>query len=411
MNEIQLIESTFLNIYNWSYFPVIFISFLFYFVLFFGIVYRKRIKYPKLDYYPFVSIHIPVYNDPIVKKCIEACLNLDYPKDKYEIIVADDSDDEKTRKIIDEYKDKVRIIRRNNREGFKAGALNNALKYSKGEIIVVFDSDSIPPKNFLKRVIPFFKDEKVALVQTKQVYWNKNMNIVSKFASTLQSIYYNFLVKLDSYLNLTFCAGSSVAIRREILEKYKWNEESVTEDADLSLKIFIDGYKTIYLDNVKTKSEVPFNLFHFLKQQARWTFGITRAFLDNFIDLLSSKNLNFIQKIYLTLRFSISFISIFILTFTFSGTILMLLGEPKPFTFDDFISFSTTFILTSGYLLLFFISAKMEKIKLRNIAVPIFLGIINLINNLFFSFKAIYSRKFYWYKTPKLGNLIFEKEK
>lgn len=408
MWETKLLESFLSNLYNLSLFPMIFLSFLFYFLLALGKFQKTKISKMKIGNYPFVSIHIPVYNDPVVDRCIDSCLKLDYPKNKYEIIVIDDSNDGITTKLVDKYKDKIKIIRRDERRGFKAGALNEALKYSRGSIIVVFDADSIPRKDFLKRVVPYFQDERVALVQTKQIYINKNLNIISKFAATLQSIYYNFLLKLESLINLTFCAGSSVAIRKDILEKFKWNEKSVTEDADISLKIFSAGYKTIYLDNLKTKSEVPFKLHSFLKQQARWTFGITRAYLDNFKSLLSSK-LTLIQKTYLMLKFSLSLLSIFVTVFTFSGITLMMIGEPKPLTFDDFKTFSYTFFLTSGYLFLFLYAAKKEKIEIRDIITPVVLGLIDVLNNLIAATMAFSTEKFYWHKTEKLGNLAFYK--
>jgi cellulose synthase/poly-beta-1,6-N-acetylglucosamine synthase-like glycosyltransferase len=403
-----ILENILRDVYNISLFPLIFLSVFFYFLSIYGIFSKSRGKNSNSRHFPFVTIQIPVYNDPVVARCIDACLKLDYPKNRYEIIVADDSDDPKTREIIDKYKNKVTIIRRGNREGFKAGALNNALKYSTGDIIVVFDSDSIPPRNFLKKIVAPFEDKNVALVQAKQTYINKNLNIISKFAAVLQSIYYNFTQKLNSTLNLTFCSGSAVAIRRDVLERFKWNEESVTEDADISLKIFASGYKTVYLDNVTSKSEVPYNIIHFLKQQARWTFGITRAFIDNFKLIISSKNLNYIRKFYLILYFSLYNFLFFLVAFTFSGLALLLIGEPRPFTFSDFVEFSKTLVLTSGYLFLFFVASRKEKINVREILSPILIGLINSINNLVFYMRAFVSKRFHWYKTPKWGNLFVE---
>jgi cellulose synthase/poly-beta-1,6-N-acetylglucosamine synthase-like glycosyltransferase len=184
-----------------------------------------------------------------------------------------------------------------------------------------------------------------------------------------------------------------VAIRRDVLERFKWNEESVTEDADISLKIFASGYKTVYLDNVTAKSEVPYNIIHFLKQQARWTFG---------------KNLNYIRKFYLILYFSLYNFLFFLVAFTFSGLTLLLIGEPRPFTFSDFVEFSKTLVLTSGYLFLFFVASRKEKINVREILSPILIGLINSINNLVFYMRAFVSKRFHWYKTPKWGNLFIK---
>ena len=408
-NSILILESLLKDVYNISLFPLTFLSIFFYLLSVYGILSKRKIGSKEIDdktSLPFVTIQIPVYNDPVVGRCIDACLRLDYPRKKYEIVVADDSDDPRTREIIDRYKDKVIVIRRDCRKGFKAGALNNALKYSHGDIIVVLDSDSIPPRKFLREIVAFFKDKNVALVQAKQTYINKNLNIISKFAATLQSIYYNFIQKLHSHLGLTFCSGSAVAIRRSILETFKWNEESVTEDADISLKIFTKGYKTVYVDDVVVKSEVPYNIIHFLKQQARWTFGITRAFLDNLKLLVFSKKLSFFKKLYLLFYFSLYNFLFFLVMFTFSGLTLWLIGEPRPFTFSDLIDFTKTLALTSGYLLLFFIASRKEKIDIKDFLSPILLGLLNSINNLIFYIRAFFSKEFHWYKTPKWGNLF-----
>jgi cellulose synthase (UDP-forming) len=401
------------NIYYISLFPMFFLSFFFYFVLIFG-SFSKRKIYPSSNFFPNVSIHIPTYNDPVVIRCIKSCLNQDYPKNKYEIIVIDDSDDKKTKELIDKFlknlkeKNLIKIIRRDERRGFKAGALNDALKISNGEIIIILDSDTIVPKNFLKKIVQPFKDKKIALVQAKQVYINKNQNIITKFASTLQSIYYNFSLPFYSFLGLTFCAGSAVAIRKEILEKFKWNEESVTEDMDISLKILSNGYKTVYLNNLKAKSEVPFKLIHFLKQQARWTFGICRAFIDNFKLVFFSKNLNILQKLILFLIFIFYPLGISVLSFTISGAMRIVFGEPKPITLNEFLEFIFMFFITSGFFFLFLFSAKKEKIKVNDIFLPLFLGLLNTLNNSIFFFRAIFFKDFYWYKTPKIGNLKFK---
>jgi len=414
MNEIYQIAT---NIYYLSLIPLSFISFFFYFLIVLKVIDKRKMRI-KVDenFIPKISVHIPVFNDPIVLRCLKSCLNQDYPKDKYEIIVIDDSNDNLTGKIIDEYikslgkKGKIiKVIRRKERRGFKAGALNDALEISNGEIIVVLDSDSIVPKDFLRKIIQPFKDKKVVLVQSKQTYINKNQNIITKFATTLQSIYYNFFLKLFSSIGLTFCAGSAVAIRKEILKKFKWDEKSVTEDMDLSLKIFSTGYKTVYLEELKIKSEVPFKFSHFLKQQARWTFGICRAFIDNFDRILFSKNLKLFQKISLILVFISYPLGVFVFSFFISGILRILTDEPKQINVVDLLDFSLTFFITSGFLFIFIFAAKKERVKVNDIFLPLFLGLINNLNNLIFFFRAFFSKKFFWYKTPKLGNLRFKK--
>src|SRR3989338_5652458 len=144
-----------LLLYNAFLVPVIFFSVLYYMLAFTSFfVKAPRYSFPdvKDGQLPDVTIQIPVYNDPVAIRCIKKCLKFNYPKNKYEILVADDSTDEVTKKIIDNFvagKKIVKVFRRGTRDGYKPGALNYILPHTKGDIIVVFDADFIPKKNFL----------------------------------------------------------------------------------------------------------------------------------------------------------------------------------------------------------------------------------------------------------------------
>ena len=142
-----------LMLYNLALFPVVFFSVMFFILTMINLfVDRKQSKYKALNNFPFVTVHIPTFNDPIGARCVEKCMKFDYPKDKFEIIIADDSTNNETQKMLKKYADGrfVKYIHRDNRVGFKPGALQNAMKITRGEIIVVFDADWIPKKDFLK---------------------------------------------------------------------------------------------------------------------------------------------------------------------------------------------------------------------------------------------------------------------
>lgn len=396
-----------LLIYNLTLYPLYFISFLFYFLLIYSFFVSRKEKVLVKRYYPFVSIQIPVYNDPIVERCIRSCLKLDYPKSKHEIIVIDDSTDEITKKIIDKFKDKVKILRRGSRKGFKPGALNYALPYTKGDIIVVFDADWVVPKNFLKNIVKYFKDEKVALVQAKQNFLNKSKNYISKFASLLQLVHYNIILRIYRNFSVSFGGGTAMAVRKKhLLEVGGWNENNLTEDFDLSVKLLSKGYKVLYVDDFGAKGEVPEKLYHFLRQQRRWVFGITRSIVENFKMILSNKTLTFVQKLIVISPIILySFSLIASISFIFS-TIAWLTGSPKPLTSEDIAKFFIVFGLTSGFLVLAsFVSSK-EKIAstLETIMLCLVLGPITAINNTIYFLKALFTKNYYWIKTPKKGN-------
>ncbi len=397
------LHSTFFFLYNISIFPIIFISFFYYFFFLYHFFISKNKNKIKINYFPKVSIHIPVYNDRVVYRAIESALNQDYPKDKYEIIVIDDSTDIETRKIIDKYKDKIKILRRNERRGFKAGALNDALKISNGEIIVVLDSDWKIPKNFLKRIVQHFKDEKVAIVQSKMIIENFKKSAISKFASILQSIYYLVLMPIYNFNNTAFCAGGGSAIRKKVLEEVNgWNEKSITEDADLSIKVLLKGYKIVYDDKIYGKALAPEKLQHFLKQQARWTFGLTKTYIENFRKIWFS-NLSLIQKILITVNLFGHAAEVFVSFFILTSFLSWITGGPKPFDLFDFYQFLITFALTSGFLIsCIYISTKAKICgKIETIFLTIFIGSVTALNNTINFLKAFFVKRAIFVVTPK----------
>ncbi|MEM5791084.1 MAG: glycosyltransferase [Candidatus Aenigmatarchaeota archaeon] len=409
------IHSVSLLLYNIFLIPIIFFSCVYFLVAISTIIFKiekRKFSKPKDKSWPFVSIQIPVYNDPVAKRCIEKCLKFDYPKDKFEIIVADDSTDELTIKILDQCKKykNVKIVRRDTRKGFKAGALNNALKYTKGEIIVVFDSDFVPPKNFLKRIVtPFLKDEKIAIVQSKMGFLNYDQNIITKFASSLLAIYYNCWINLKNKFETVFFCGSGGAIKKEVLLKVNgWNEENVTEDTDLSIKILEAGYKHIYLPNLKVSGEVPFTLTSFLKQQMRWAYGVTFTFKNYWKKIWFSPSFSLVQRIIITLITFGWVISPFVLLTTFFGQLAWITGTPRPIQISDIVKFFTYFALTSGFLVLATVGLYREKM-LSKVAflfpASLTIGIcLSFVGTIAF-FKALFGFKHYWFRTPKFGSI------
>ncbi|MCS7123395.1 MAG: glycosyltransferase [Candidatus Aenigmarchaeota archaeon] len=404
---LELIHQTSLFLYNIFIIPTIMFSIMVYFVLF-TILFKKRgiNKNNIKSFNPFVSIIIPCYNDPVVERCVNSCLKQDYKN--FEIIVADDSTDEKTKKIIDSLKSKkVKVIRRNNRKGFKAGALNNALKYTKGEIIVIFDSDWVIKKNFLKEIVKEFVDEKVAIVQARQDFLNYDKNSVSKFAYLLMSVYYSVFVPFFSLFGVTFSGGTATALRKSVIKEVGgYNENSLTEDTEISIRIICRGYKTVYLKNLKAKGEVPCKLTHFLKQQGRWVYGTTRSFLDNIKTIVNS-NIPITKKAIIAFSTFSHIFQPLILFFFLFGQIALLTGMPKPLTIEDLKNTLLTFILTAGFITAAVYTTLInKKIKIYEAFIlSILFGSFFLFINSFHFFKAIFFKLDKWFKTPKEGNI------
>jgi len=404
--------------------PVIFFSVIFYTLALMTIFVQPR-KYRfngNNKELPFVTIQLPVYNDPVVVRCIKSCLKFDYPKNRYEILVADDSTDKKTKRIIDEFSrnfyrkvsskehSDVKVFRRDSRKGFKPGALNNLLNHSRGEIIVIFDSDFTPKKNFLKRIIqPFLEDKNVACVQSRMGYLNSHQNRITKLASTFLMMYHNCIIPINDKLGVVFFCGTGGAIRKDVLIKLGgWNERSITEDSDLSIKMFRAGYKNVYLADLRASGELPFTLKSFIRQQMRWAYGNTRVFIENAKDIWLSKTFSFRQRLMMTFVTTGNLACFFVVMMTFFGLLSWITGTSHPVSNYDARRFVFTFIATGGFLSLAFIGMVREK-KL-NLMWSFFvssltIGLVVALTNAIAVMEAMLGKKRGWFRTPKYGSI------
>ncbi len=244
--------------------------------------------------HPKVSIQIPVYNEgDVVRRSIEAAIKLDWPEERKEIIVVDDSTDE-TSEIVAEYP--VKHIKRKKRKGFKAGALNEALEKSDGEFIAVFDADFEPEPAFLKKTVAAF-DGNTAVVQGRWKYRNEDESLIARVASIMCDAFYEVVMKYRSAANTVIFSGSGGVIRKAAIEGVGgWNEKSISEDLDLSIRLLCEGWDTYYLENAVSTGEAPSTLSAFAKQQSRWSFGTSEVALKYFWDILSSPQLGPFQK-------------------------------------------------------------------------------------------------------------------
>ncbi len=231
---------------------------------------------------PTVTVQIPVYNEKyVISRVIDAVCRLDYPRDKLQIQVLDDSTDETTRiaaRKVEYYRQRgfdIQLIHRDNRRGFKAGALEEGLKHAKGEFVAIFDADFVPPPDFLKRVIHYFTDPDVAVVQARWGHLNRNTNLLTK----VQSIFLDghFLIehvarnRSGRFFNFNGTAG--VWRKVAIYDAGGWQHDTLTEDIDLSYRAQMRGWKFIYLPDVVVPAELPSDIHAFKTQQHRWAKG------------------------------------------------------------------------------------------------------------------------------------------
>lgn len=244
---------------------------------------KKEDSLPELKEHPFVTVQLPVYNELyVVRRLIESVCAMDYPRDRYEVQVLDDSTDETVdivAQTVREFREKgfdISHVRRPNREGFKAGALLHGMKTSKGEFIAIFDADFVPRKDFLLRTVPyFFIDKKIGLVQTRWEHLNEDYSILTR-AQAL-ALDGHFVIEQDVrnkagyFINFN---GTGGIWRRVCIEDAgNWQTDTLTEDLDLSYRAQLKGWKFKYLANVTSPAELPSEVNALKNQQFRWTKG------------------------------------------------------------------------------------------------------------------------------------------
>jgi cellulose synthase/poly-beta-1,6-N-acetylglucosamine synthase-like glycosyltransferase len=235
---------------------------------------------------PKVTIQLPIFNERfVVERLLEAVGKLNYPFDKLDIQVLDDSTDETARvarALVDHYAGlglPVTYHRRTNRAGFKAGALAEGLRTAQGEFVAIFDADFVPPEDFLLRTIHHFTDPKVGMVQTRWTHINRNYSFLTEVEAILLDGHFvlEHAGRARSNVFFNFNGTAGLWRRKTIEEAGGWQHDTLTEDTDLSYRAQLQGWKFIYLQDVECPAELPVEMTAFKTQQARWAKGLIQT--------------------------------------------------------------------------------------------------------------------------------------
>ena len=266
-----------------------------------------KFDFSKPEEVPLVTIQLPVFNELyVMERLLTNIAKIKYPADKLEIQVLDDSTDESvisTAKHIAELKKTgldIVHIRRENRQGFKAGALKEGLAIAKGEFIVIFDADFLPQEDWLEKTIPYFKNPKIGVVQTRWGHINRNYSTLTKIQAfaldahfTLEQVGRN---SKGHFINFNGTAG---AWRKEcILDAGNWEGDTLTEDIDLSYRAQLKNWKFKYLEHVETPAELPVIISAARSQQFRWNQGGAENFQKMTKRIILNKNVSVKTKIH-----------------------------------------------------------------------------------------------------------------
>jgi cellulose synthase/poly-beta-1,6-N-acetylglucosamine synthase-like glycosyltransferase len=251
---------------------------------------EKKTKEPaalfRFDDMPRVTVQLPIFNEQyVVERLLDAVCRLDYPKEKLDIQLLDDSTDETVevaRLLVDRYAalgHPVKYVHRENREGFKAGALEAGLKTAKGEFVAIFDADFVPPPDFLMKCIHHFTDPKVGMVQTRWTHINRNYSLLTQVEAILLDghfvLEHSGRARSGVFFNFNGTAG--MWRRSAIDEAGGWEHDTLTEDTDLSYRAQLKGWKFLYLQDVECPAELPVEMTAFKTQQARWAKGLIQV--------------------------------------------------------------------------------------------------------------------------------------
>jgi cellulose synthase/poly-beta-1,6-N-acetylglucosamine synthase-like glycosyltransferase len=235
---------------------------------------------------PRVTIQLPIFNEQfVIDRLVEAVCAMDYPSDKLEIQVLDDSTDE-TQKVASDIVARyaalghpIVYIHRTNRYGYKAGALDAGLKVAKGEFVAIFDADFVPPSDWIMKVIHHFAEPEIGMVQTRWSHMNRNYSMLTQIEAILLDghfiIEHGARVRTGDYFNFNGTAGMWRI--KAISDGGGWQHDTLTEDTDLSYRSQLAGWKFKYLPEVECPSELPIEMTAFKTQQARWAKGLIQT--------------------------------------------------------------------------------------------------------------------------------------
>ena len=288
--------------------------------------YKKKTvteKFPDLNFedeLPLVTIQLPIFNEMyVVDRLIDNITKIEYPKDRLQIQILDDSTDETVKlsqKKVEEYLAKgfdIELRHRVDRTGYKAGALKEGMKTAKGEFIAIFDADFLPNPDFLRNTIPYFQNEKVGVVQTRWEHINEDYSLITQLQALQLNVHFtveqNGRRKGDHLLQFNGTAG--VWRTQTIEEAGGWEADTLTEDLDLSIRAQLKGWKIMFLEEIGSPAELPAEMNGLKSQQYRWMKGGAET-AKKMLPTVWRSDLPFLTKLHATAHLMASGIFVFV---------------------------------------------------------------------------------------------------
>ncbi len=379
---------------------------------------KKKMNYT-IATCPLVTIQLPIYNEKYVTtRLINAICSMDFPKERMEIQVLDDSDDETSeiiKNLVDGYKKigfNIASFHRVNRAGYKAGALKEGLKFAKGEFIAIFDADFIPPSDFLSKALSYFDDSKIGLVQGRWGHINEMYSILTKAQAVSLDFHFFIEQKAKSLTHLFMNFNGTAGIWRTLCIKDAggWHTSTLVEDLDLSFRAQMKGWKCIFDEDLVVNAELPVQMNAAKRQQFRWAKGSVQVAKKLLIILLSHRKLPIDTKIQIFIQLTKHIINpLFLIQFLIFPILLVMNYQIYDTAWAPALGIVAYLLLGPATYLIMIrkIWGENWRIKALQYLFMIFYATGISINNSVAIFDAIVGRKNEFLRTPKFG--IMEK--
>jgi cellulose synthase/poly-beta-1,6-N-acetylglucosamine synthase-like glycosyltransferase len=291
------------------------------------------------DTWPMVTVQLPIYNEYYVAgRLIDDVARMDYPADRLEIQVLDDSTDDTRAVVADlvaKWREKgvdIAHIRREGRAGYKAGALRHGLEIARGELIAIFDADFVPRPDFLREAVPaMVADPGLAFVQTRWGHVNRDFSLLTRLQAV--AIDGHFGIEQAGRWARGYCFNfngtAGVWRRAALVDVGGWQDDTLTEDLDVSYRAFMAGWRAGYLREVEAPAELPVSMSAYRRQQHRWARGSFECAIKHLPPLWRS-DLPFSRKVSATLHLTGYFIHLLLLVLSLLYPVILLVAEPHP---------------------------------------------------------------------------------
>lgn len=378
----------------------------------------KDVPKPAADFedLPRVTIQLPMFNEQyVVERLIDAVCHIRYPREKLQIQVLDDSTDE-TREIAQravaakrEEGIDIVYLHRENRHGYKAGALEEGLLSATGEFVAVFDADFVPQADFLERTIHFFTNEKIGMVQVRWEHINREFNLLTRAQSILLDGHFVIEHTARNRSGRFFNFNGTAGIWRisTIADAGGWQHDTITEDLDLSYRAQCKGWQFIYVNEATAPAEIPVEMIAFKTQQHRWAKGSIQVAKKVLPKLLRSR-LPFKVKLeaFMHLTNNIAYVLMVILSLMMPIAVMLRIDRAWTTSlWIDALMFITASLSIMSFYMLAQREARPQSFGRRLLYLPIVmsLGIGLCINNSRAVIEALVGYKTGFVRTPKYG--------